>query len=244
MRKSKFLGVFLTLAIILAAFTIPVIAEEIVDESTDAPVVGVLTNETRYFFEQVWFPEVLFEYEDEFIDLIVFGDIYEIEETIRTEWYFVSANVIAQHLMESDERYSFDNMPKLMEAIAENREELGLGEGHVVNVTLEQIDTATSAIIIEWYPTLYPLLSSFIAIAYNPDIGLHYFTLERSFDFLEDGNPPYMFCNVTVGLRRNLGPITNDKDEFIAAIGSVMPGQLQRSFLAHEKTAFRRLLDF
>ena len=178
--------------------------------------------DVRYFFEQARFPQIVFGYQEEFIDLIVTGDAEEIEEVIREEWYFISAGKIADYLMELDDRYSLDNMPQLIESIAEKRVELGLGEEHIVSVTLEQLNSGTRAIIIEMYYTGLPLLSSFIAIAYNETAGLNYFTLERSIDLAGDGNVPYMFCFVDPPARGTLSVIANNRAAFINAVRTTM----------------------
>jgi len=180
----------------------------------------------RYFFEQQRLPQIVFGYAEEFIDLIQAGDIAEIDDVIRMEWYFISAGAIAEYLMSQDDRYSHDDIPRLMEGVTRKRMELGLGEEHVVLVALEQINESTSAIVIEMYDIEIPPLSSFIAIVYSEDSGLHYFTLERSMDWLGDGNAPHFFCFVTPSERGTFFIIENNRATFIYAIRLVIEEQM------------------
>jgi len=181
-----------------------------------------IVYDIRYFFEQQRLPEIVFGYHEEFIGLILDGDVEAIEDVIRTEWYFISAGAIADYLMASDGSYSHENIPVLMESVTRKRVEFGLGDEHIVSVALEQINTSTSAIIIEMYYTRLPLLSSFITIVYNEEDGLNYFTLERSIDFMGTGDVPYMFCFITPTGRGTLFTIANNRAEFINAIRAAM----------------------
>ena len=180
----------------------------------------------RYFFEQQRFPKIVFGYAEEFIDLIQAGDIAEIDEVVRTEWYFISAGVIAEYLMSQDERYSHDDIPRLIEGVTRKRVELGLGEEHVVSVTLEQINASTSAIVIQMYDIEIPPLSTFIAIVYNEASGLHYFTLERSMDWFGDSNAPHFFCFVTPSERGTFFIIENSRAAFMYAIRLVIEEEM------------------
>jgi len=183
---------------------------------------GSLVHEVRYSFEQRRFPEIVFEHEDEFIDLIASENIEELERIIREDWYFVSASIIAIYLIDLGEGYSLDDISNLMGSVSQKRAEVGLGEKHIASVTLEQIGDSISAAIIEMYHVRLPMISSFIAIVYSKDAGINYFTLERSFDFLGTGDAPYMFCFVEPSGRGNFGVIENSREAFINAIRAVM----------------------
>jgi len=172
----------------------------------------------RAFFEQQRFPEVVFGNSDKFIDLIVNGNISEIEDIIRTEWYFISAGVIAGHLTSQGEAS--------MESIARKRAELGIDDRHIVSVTLEQINSSTNAIIIEMYYTALSRLGSFIAIVYDENEGLSYFSLERGLSARDD--VPYVFCFTTPSERGGFFAIAdNTKAAFINAIRALMSEDIE-----------------
>jgi len=180
---------------------------------------------TRYFFERQRLPEMVFGYQERIINLILNGNANEIEEFFRAEWHLISTGAIANYLMTSDEKYSLDNMPILMEGIARERAALGLGEGHVVSVTLERINSSTNAIIIEMHYTGLWRLGSLIAIAYNEEMGLRCFALERGLVLLMSDDAT--LYSVTTTERSSLFMISNDRAAFINAIRDVMSESIE-----------------
>jgi len=144
-----------------------------------------LVQETRYIFEQLWLPEVLFEYYDEFTFFITNVSIDALDNILRYEWYFATGSVLMAYFLYNDIPFSLD-------ALERARTEYGLGQEHIISISLEQIDANITAIIIEMLPMPEQLISTFIGIAYSTESGLRYFTLERSIDFFGDGNPTYV----------------------------------------------------
>ena len=172
-------------------------------------------------FEQKELPLTIFEYEKETIDYINNSNIDKMKENILGVWEVSAANVILDELVFSDENVSFENEAAMWEYIDEKRPEYGLGDEHVHSITLEKIDADTNAIIVELSDTDWVPISTYIGIAYNKAFGIKYFTLEKSLDFLGNGNQNYMFCHVEANSRGSYFLVENNKNAFIAAIKNI-----------------------
>ena len=192
---------------------------EVFDIITD---INNAVHATRYFFEQQRLPKIIFENQEELRTLINTGDSDGIKELVLAEWERVSIGCVAGYLLALDNGYSQANVSMLAESTARKRAELGLGEGHIVSASFEQVNPNTNVVVVEMYYTNLWRLSSFIAIVYNEDDGLKYFTLERSIDgstgFFYTA---YIVCLTTPAGRIPFFQIDNNRDAFIYSIGNL-----------------------
>jgi len=184
----------------------------------------------RYFFEQQHLPELLFDEQEKFIGFISDGNVREIERLIRAEWERVSIGAVASYIMTPDAEYSQSDMPRLMEDIARKRADLDLGEEHIGSVASQRINNTTNAIVIEMYYTNLWRLSPFIAIVYNEEDGLKYFTLERTVDGAGPFSTAYIVCLRTPERRTPYFQIENNRAAFIYAIRDLMSDSLDSEF--------------
>ena len=184
--------------------------------------IAEMRHEARYMFEQRMLPIIV--YDVELLVIIMLAASHEdiMNGFILDIWTSAAAGVIIEDAAFSGEDINFDNMAELQAIVNERRPLFGLGDEHIVSVTIEQIDNNTSVAIIELLDTGWAMLSTYIGIAYSNTYGLHIFTLERSIDLLGTGDVPYMFCFVDIDSRGSFFPIENDRDAFIDAIRYIM----------------------
>lgn len=184
--------------------------------------IAELQFNARYLFEQRLLPETVFEYEADTISYIKDGNVSKMKENILGIWDLAAANVIADDAVLSGENIDTEDEAALWKLADERRQSFGLGDQHIKNVTIENIDGSTKAVIVEMLDTTWTPLSTYIAIAYNKNAGLKCFTLEKSIGFADDGNTPYMFCFVEGENRGSYYSIKNDKQAFLDAVKDVM----------------------
>lgn len=184
--------------------------------------IAELQYNARYLFEQQILPQNIFGYEKETIDYINSSNINKMEENILSIWELAAANVIINDAELSGENLNLDNEDELWTLVDERRPIYGLDDKHIVDVTLEKVDSNTNAIIVELLDTKWTMLSKYIGIAYNKTVGLKCFTLEKSLDIVGDGNAQYMFCHVEGDSRGSYYTVKDNKQAFVTAIKDVM----------------------
>lgn len=248
MKADKFLSVILCFIVLFGVFTISVIAQAATEEGEpDATPVPVQTTEkpsrdpqkgalygygddgaselqynARYMFEQSVLPRTIYEYEEETIYYINTLNAEIMKNNILGIWEVAAAEVIYNDAKLSGEELDLNDMDGFWAVVDERRPLYGLGDEHIVDVSIEAVDSDTNAIIITLMDTDWVLLSTYIGIAYNEEMGLNIFTLERSADLMGSGTAPYMFCFVNVESRGSFGTIDNDRETFVRSIHSVM----------------------
>ena len=176
--------------------------------------IAELQYNARCAFEQNQLPLTFFVSENETIDYINNSNVDKIKEDILEIWKMSAKNAILNDLELSGKSIRFDNEEYMDEKLIE----YDLGDEHIDSVTLEKIDADTNAIIIKLIDTSWMSLSTYIGITYNKDLGLKYFTLEKSLDSLDDGSENYMFCSVEFNSRSSYYSVKNNKIAFINAI--------------------------
>ena len=236
MKNNRFFCVLLAMVIFLGAFAVPAIASDSQTKPARYPDEGAfygygddgiaeLQYNARYLFEQRYFPGTIFQYEKETIDYIKTGNVTKMKQNILGMWELGAADVIINDLELSGGTRP-ETMDEIWALVDERRPEFGLGNEHVIDVTLEKIDADTDALIIELLDTEWTVISTYLAIAYNQTVGLKCFTLERSINPMGD-DALYMFCFVEADSRGSYHLIDNDKQAFITAIQSVMSGAVE-----------------
>ena len=191
---------------------------------------------SRYTFEQFFLPSVIFDLEGAVIHMLQTGDLRDMSELVHEAWahqmlvYIPMEEMIA---MVQDSPDAFLRIMEAFEAAVDGMQLLadlflditGLGDGHIVDVTFEELDENTNAFIIEMKHVQAGWLSTFIGIAYNEWNGLFMFTLERA--HVPAGTEPfYVFCILHVYFRGSFFPIENSREAFARHIGYAMDGAL------------------
>ena len=176
----------------------------------------------RILFEQTIFPREVFQSENVWVELITTSNLLYTEGLVLSLWEFAAATVILNdYLLSGGEEPDYAS--EIWELSDERRPLFGLGDEHIVDISIVRINADTNAVIVEMLDISRTLVSTFIGISYNETDGLRFFTLERSLDFLGDGNVPHMLCFITPYGRGNFGIIVgNNRDDFISALRLVI----------------------
>jgi len=173
-------------------------------------------SNARYLFEQQRLPEYFFENKSTVAEYINEEDISNINKIIVDVWDKAANNIIVQELSNSDTVYVVESAEQFLSLINEKREEFMLNADKVFDVSFEKIDDNTNGIIIDLAELDEMLISTYIGIVYNEDIGIRYFTLEKSLD------DNFMFCEIFEDSRGSYYLLENDKESFINAIKEVL----------------------
>jgi len=162
-------------------------------------------SDARYVFEQLFLPGLVYE---EFSSEAIIEALHNFDTAGMEEFFFQAWDFFVQTFLE----FSLiqGTLPR---PIA--REDLGLGEEHIVEVTMERLDENASAIIIKLLDIEEFLRSTYIAIVYGGAEELQMFTLEQSHGF-------HMFCFVNADSRGSFFAVENNREAFIEAILSVL----------------------
>ena len=187
---------------------------------------ALLQYDVRYSFEQFFLPMQIFSYEAEVIADIRAGDVDNLREFILLLWEFASANVILIDMMESAEGV-LPSIEEALELANERRYELGLGDEHIADVAIEEIDGDTVALIVQLLDMEMPWLSTYIGIAHNEEMGLLMFALERMQDFDRSGEALHVFCFIAADSRGSFDIMEGDREAFMEAIGEAMNGLIE-----------------
>ena len=177
-----------------------------------------LQYSARYMFEQAAFPNIVRENETAVINWLATSNVAEMKALIVEIWGLAATMTILEDAEFHGEDVDLDNSGAIQAFVNGRRAAFGLGDEHIAGVTIEKIGNDKTVAIIELQDMGWSLVSSYIGIAYNQDMGLVCFTLERSFYSADDDDTIYMFCFVDVDSRGSIYPISNDRGSFISAI--------------------------
>jgi len=179
--------------------------EEPIDDMLSAEIAELQSN-ARYVFEQFMLPEMVLDfYREEMIDHMINLDVAGVKEEILSAWDYLTEILIISALRSPLSPYDGDEEIELM------RQEWGLGDEHIVDVTIETLDEGITATIIKMLDMEQFLRSTYIAIVYGETEGMMYFTLEQSHGF-------HMFCFVGLDSRGSFFEVENTREAFIEAI--------------------------
>ena len=157
-------------------------------------------TKARYAFEQTGLPQYLFKNETTVAEYIINANVSGMEKIVSDEWDKV-AKAVRSGLAKADE---------------------------FLDVTIEKLDDNTNVVIVDLAVADTMLISTYIGVVYNKDIGIKYFTLEKSMgDY-------YMFCFVDANVRGSYFSVDNDKAEFIDAIKAVVGTSLAPALTSDE----------
>jgi len=163
-----------------------------------------LQSDARYAFEQMFLPSVVYQSDsEEVIDLLDTLDASGMEALLLETWAHFA-----------DVFIDFSVTEGTLDAPVE-RDTLGLGDEHIIEVTAEMLSEDTPAFIISMLDIEQLSRSTYIAIVYHENDELQIYTLEQS-------NDSYMFYFVNLYSRGSFFEVENDRDAFVEAIISVL----------------------
>ena len=237
---SKILQLFYLILMILLASVYVIDPAEIglpetatVGEGTNLGHVEELSQlqyDARYIFEQMIIPGSIFVDELETvatIALIQTANVEDMREHILSCWKLATTNVIWRELVEEQGEELPDSEAEIISRANELRLGLGLGDEHIVDVSYEEIDSETSAFIIQLLDTNTAWLSTYIGIAYNEGMGVRIFTLEGVQDISGESVGAHMFCFIEDGFRGSFHTIENNRQAFIDNVRDAMNGLIE-----------------
>ena len=186
---------------------------------------------SRASYEIVLPHVIFFEMEEDVIAAIQSEDVREMDEIASIIWLLISTDEAIFYLNLDEpaimDEFSMDREElnevavQLQSKFNEYRYDLGLGNGHVAEVTYVEIDSLTGAFVIQLYDIRTPRISSFVGVAYNGSMGLRYFSLHKVnsednmfMSLIGDGHFDMEASKLT----------ENNKESFISAIEEVMRG--------------------
>jgi len=166
-------------------------------------VILQLQSEARYAFEQIFLPTVIYDSsKEEVTNLLNMLDVSGMEELLLDSWvYLVDAFI------------DFSVTDGILAAPV-SRDVLGLGDEHILDISVERLTENTPVFIISMLDIQQLLRSTYVAIVYH-DKELQIYTLEQGDDF-------HMFSFVNLHSRGSFFEVENDRDAFIEAIVSVL----------------------
>lgn len=242
-------------AVIESAVPVPVEKEEEPDSAMEAEEVpmtvgdlrdvllaadedlALLQYDARYSFEQFLLPMQIFSYEAEVIADIRAGNVEEMREYILLLWEFAVVNALWIEMEELFEEAP-SSAEEMLELANAQRHDLGLGDEHIGDMTIEEIDGDTVAFVIELLDMEMPWLSTYIGIAHNEEMGLLIFALERMQDFDGSGEALHVFCFIAPDSRGSFHIIEGDREAFIGTIGEAMNGLIEPASVT-QRNVFR-----
>ena len=186
---------------------------------------GGIQHEARYVFEQFTLAEITSDSEETAIRFLQEADEEEMWDSVKSIWEITVSLVLMMGMLQGpDFSIGPDGSPDPFSP--ELHSELGLGPEHLIEGWIEEIDENTNAFIFRLLDMEIPRLSIYMAIAYNDEVGLQFFTLEE----MEGVSPitgEYMFCFVAVGSRGSFYSIDGTREAFIEAIYDAMVNHTQ-----------------
>jgi hypothetical protein len=195
-------------------------ADEREEPSNDELFVSEVQRLARYQFEQFELARTADRLETVLVESLQGGNEDVLLELVLDTWDFTSRLILMQQL-DSLEDVGLDSDADIDDITYEIRLEFGLGDDHIVEGWLEEIDENTNAFIIQLLDLEVPRTSIYMAIAYNDSLGIQIFTLEEIEGFSRESGE-FMFCFVEVGARGSFYTIDGNRNAFIDAIYDAM----------------------
>ena len=180
-----------------------------IDQITPAELLK-LQSDARWLFEQRFLPSAVFEFHREIIDFINDFDADGMEAFLLWAWEHVAA-IVAEYQL--GDQFTLSDEYRPLEAF-------GLGDEHITEVTIEQLNKDMVAAIIKMLDMDEVRRSTYIGIVYSAESELWIFTLEQSYDF-------HVFCFVGIEERGSFFEVENNRAAFIETIIEVMETQAE-----------------
>jgi len=163
----------------------------------------------------------VWNYEKELIESINDSNRYIVENFVRITWDQAVGNTLYKTLNSEEKKRADQGRDEFFEVINQKRLEYDLGDDHIVEVTIEKLDSDKSAVVVKMLEQEWFLLCTYIGIAYGQDAKIKYFSLERSYDDEDFDDRKYMFCYINrPGIRGSINLVNNDKEAFIKAVAN------------------------
>ena len=233
--SKKVLKLFCLLPLVL--FFVACVTRPVETESPSGAVMSAeehiqIQSDARYIFEQMILPQALLANEMEMLGVVWLMHTANVEGMrghLLLLWEFATTNVIWRELIEQQGEVLPASEEEIFMRASKLRPSYGLGDEHIVDVSLVEIDEETNAFIIKLLDINTALRSTYVGIAYNETMGLRIFTLEGVQDASGSGVGAHMFCFIEIGSRGSFHIIENDRQVFIDSIRDAMNGLIEPS---------------
>ena len=193
---------------------------EIDEFLVDEEIIFYMQHIARYWFEQFIVADMVDVLEDDIIESLLSGDEAILLEDVLSAWNFSAKYAILEHPdLVADA--GFDSGLGFADITYEVRLLFGLGDDHIVDSWIEEINENTTAFLFQLYDIEVPRRSIYMAIAYNEELGIQVFTLEE-IEGVSRYSGEFMFCFVEVYYRGSFYSIEGNREAFIDAIYDVM----------------------
>jgi hypothetical protein len=190
------------------------------EPSHDEFLISLVQHLARYQFEQFELARTAGRQDVELIEFLQAGNEEALLEAVLDTWDFAARLILMQQL-ESLEDIGLDSDADVDDITYDIRLEFGLGDDHIVESWVEEIDENTNAFILQLLDLEVPRTSIYMAIAYNDLLGIQIFTLEDIEGFSRESGE-FMFCFVEVNARGSFYSINGNRNAFIDAIYDAM----------------------
>ena len=186
----------------------------------DEEIISSMQSIARYWFEQFAVADMVDVIDNIIIESLQSGDEVTLLEYVLIAWDFSAISAIYEH-PDLVEEAGVDSDLIFSESTSEIRLLFGLGDDHIVDSWIEDINESTTAFVFQLYDIEVPRRSIYMAIAYNDELGLQVFTLE-DIEGVSRMTGEFMFCFVEVEYRGSFYSIEGNREAFIDAIYDAM----------------------
>ena len=200
----------------------------------DEKIISSMQSIARYWFEQFTVADMVDALENMIIESLQSGDEANILEYVLIAWDVSAIMAIYEH-PDLVEEAGVDSDLIFSGSTHEIRLLFGLGDDHIVDSWIEEINEDTTAFIFQLYDIEVPRRSIYMAIAYNDNLGLQVFTLEE-IEGVSRITGEFMFCFVEMDYRGSFYAIEGNRMAFIEAIYDVMVNLTEPMISQHRST--------
>ncbi len=186
----------------------------------------VLHHEIRYAFEQGSLPQTLLGDSDTVIDLLE-NNPEQLKQGIKNVWVDTVDFYLLQLIENAEEEYVINSNEDLIHLLDKFSSDLTLGADDVFTVSIETLSDGTPVVLLDLADIGTDSLDiscSYLALTYQKDKGLRYFTLET--DPLVS---TLAVCEVTTDSHKLYSYINNSKDLFLKTVETILTQELAPS---------------
>lgn len=202
-------------------------AKKVIDFSGDADNTRkTLHHEIRYDFEQGYLPQTLLSDSDTVVDLLE-NNPEQLKQGVKNVWVDTADLHLIRMMDASEKEYVINSNEELIELLDGFYSEYTLAADDVFTVSIDTLSDGTPVVLLDLADIGTDSLDiscSYIALTYQKDKGLRYFTLET--DPLVSS---LAVCEVTLESHKMYSYIGNDKDLFLKTVETILTQDLAPS---------------
>ena len=170
----------------------------------------------RYLFEQEIMPQLLSENTYELAELIKTKPDEFLAAIDNNAWTKALNTGLIRFLSEDEEEYTLNTTEELYKLLDSKTDEYKVHAYQSYNAEAIKLDENKYCILLHMADIDELLISSYVVVVYEENIGFSYFTLEQSLD------DNYCLCSPKLEGRINYGIIDNNKESLLKAIIDIL----------------------